>query len=1141
MARIFISYGRSTAPQARRVADGLRALDHDVWIDDQLLAHRSFADAIEEQLDASDAVVVLWSPDAARSEWVRAEASRGRAAGKLVQVMLERCALPMPFDQIHCAKLFDWEGDSEVSAWASVVASVDAVLNPSGFAWHTKAAAAPSHPAESRTERRQVTVLSCDLEDSGALSRRLDPEDMMQVIEVWQAACDDIIAHHGGAIVRTAGHGVLAYFGYPRADEEAAANAVRAGLALSEAIRGLDLPIGGPLRAQVGVATGLVVIGDLTSPGGRHETGVAGDTPNLALQLQRIAPPDGVVVSEATQRITEGLFVYREFGQPILPGYDAPAPAFQATATTDARTRSQARRQKSQTSLIGREAELAQIFEAWALAQEGEGQVVLVQGEAGIGKSRLIDAFRASLADGPVPSIWYCAPNYADSALHPVAEQLAHAAGFDDDDAPESRRAKLGALLERYGVTLAEHAAVLAELLGVPADPGRLVLTPDKRKAVTLDALIRIMEQAARDNPAVFVIEDLHWADPTTLEMLQHATQQAAQHPWLILATARPEFECGWSDHADVVQVQLSRLDAADAARICGELGAAVVLPGDMVKQIVARSDGVPLFVEEITKAVLESMAGASTASGVARVAIPNTLQDSLAARLDRLGSAKQVASLAAAIGRRFSYSLLAAVAPQEPPELREALRALTRAGLLERTGVPPSSNYLFKHALIRDAAYDSLLKKERQALHGRIAAALREQRTDAQRAEPALLAYHLTESGAIAEAIPVWVEAGQRAAAQAAHVEAVSHLQTALDLLRRLPDDPARAADELQILLGLAASLGASRGYSIPEIAVALADARAICARLGEAADLFAVLRGICSFSLNANDVPAAEAAAQSCTEIAERTGLPVHRIEAEHSHGFIRFMKGDLAAARVHLERAVRLYRENDGGALAFPSVTAPLPLCLGVLPLVLFGLGDLAAAEKASADLIGLLPTFGRNYDLVFALCWHATYDVIRRDYHRAADFATQAIAVTEENAYETFRACAMALKALAQGAQFNAAASVEQAAAPIAKLERLGVRNMRTFFLAEFAALQAAAGDVGAALATVDKAIAHALEFQDHYYLSPAHRRRSEILERCPGADPAEAATALAQAIAVAEAQGAAGFAAEARSRLGEPVA
>jgi class 3 adenylate cyclase/tetratricopeptide (TPR) repeat protein len=1141
MARIFISYGRSTAPQARRIADSLCDLNHDVWIDDQLLAHRSFADAIEEQLDAADAVVVLWSPDAARSEWVRAEASRGRTAGKLVQVMLERCVLPMPFDQIHCVKLFDWGGDPTAPAWSSVVASVDAVLHPPTAARRAPAAAAPSSPAERRTERRQVTALSCDLADSGALSRRLDPEDMLQVMEVWQSACDDVIAHHGGAIVRTAGHGVLAYFGYPRADEEEAANAVRAGLALSEAVRALDLPTGVAPRAQVGVATGLVVIGDLTSAGGGRETGVAGDTPNLALQLQGIAPPDGVVVSEATRRITEGLFVFSELGQQMLPGYDAPVPAFQATATTAVRTRSQARLRNSQTSLFGRETELGQIFEAWALAQEGEGQVVLVEGEAGIGKSRLIDAFRAGLAGTPVQSVWYCAPNYSDSALHPVAEQLARAAGFESDDAPESRRTKLGVLLDRYGVTRAEHSAVLAELLGVPGEPGRLVLTPDKRKAVTLDALIRIMEQAARKNPAVFVIEDLHWADPTTLEMLHHATRQAAEHPWLILATARPEFECGWSDHADVVHVQLSRLDAADAARICGELGAAAVLPDDMVKQIVARSDGVPLFIEEITKAVLESMAGAPTASGAARVAIPNTLQDSLAARLDRLGSAKQVASLAAAIGRRFSYSLLAAVAPQPATELREALRALTRSGLLERTGVPPSSNYLFKHALIRDAAYESLLKKERQALHGRIAAALREQRTDAQRAEPALLAYHLTESGAIAEAIPVWVEAGQRAAAQAAHVEAASHLQTALDLLRGLPADPARDGEELQILLGLAISLAASRGHSVPEVAVALAEARAICARLGDVADLFAVLRGICSYSITASDVAAAEAAAQSCTEIGERTGLPVHRIEADHAHGFVRYMKGDLAGARLHLERAVRTYRENDGSALVFPSVPTPLPLCLGILPLVLHGLGDRAAAEQASTELIALLPTLGRNFDLVFALCWHATYDVIRKNYPRAADFAAQAIAVTEENAYETFRACAMALKAFALGEQFNAGASVEQAAAPIAALERLGVRNMRTFFLAEFAALQAAAGDAASALATVDRAIAHALEFDDHYYLSPAHRRRGEILGGSPGSDPAEAAAAIAQAIAVAEAQGAAGFAAEARSRLIEAVA
>ena len=1146
MANLFISYARPTLTQARLITESLRAAGHKVWIDEDLLAHRSFVEAIEEHLDAADAAIVVWSPDAVRSSWVRSEASRARQAGKLVQVRLERCALPMPFDQIHYVDLSSWSGDPEAPVWRSVLASVAAVTGAHRPGPHFKPAdnAPPSAGGERHNERRQVTALFCDLMDSGSLAARLDPEDMMQVLDVYQAMRDDVIASHGGATAESTGHGAIAYFGYPHADEDEAANAVRARIALCDAAGRQDLPARVVLRTRVGVATGLVVIADLARGGGARQTGVVGETPNLAAQLASTAPPNGVVVSEATRRITDGLFTYRDLGPTVLQGYDAPTRAFEVLGATAVASRSQARAHGGRTSLFGRETELALMLQCWDLACEGEGQVVLVQGEAGIGKSQLVESFRRRLGDaGNVQTTWYCAPNYRDTALHPIVEQLARAADFERGEPVEARRRKLARLLDELSAASKASYGVWANLVDIhpEADDPVAALTPEKRKAVTLDTLLAMMDHLASDHPALFVVEDLHWADATTLELLDRATRQAADRRLLILTTARPEFEPRWSDHADVIHVQLGRLNKVDAGRICTALGADALLPAETLREIIARSDGIPLFVEEMTKSVLEAAESAPKADGLARLAIPNTLHDSLAARLDRLGSAKSVASLGATIGRRFGYELLTAVAPQPAAELRQALRELTRSGLVERSGVPPNSHYMFKHALIRDAAYESLLKRERETLHGRIARAIQERFPETLKAEPALVAYHLTEGGALAEAIPFWVEAGRRAAAQAAHVEAVSRLNNALDLIRRLPATDDHAELELQLLLGLAVSLSASQGYSIPQMVKVLADARAICDRLGNVADLFAVLRLICSFAITASDLAAAEEATRRCMEISEQTGLPLHQIEAAGAMSMNLAMKSDLPAARAHAERAISVYQENDGENLQYIAIPGKIVLCRSILPLILYAMGDNLAAERTAGEAHANLHTLGRTFDLAFATSWLATYNIIKKEYATALDFAEQSLQICEENNYDTYTAVALAAKAFALGRLGELTTALEMAARGIGELGRLGVNIMLSYHLTEFADLQAAAGEMAAALSTVDRAIAHALQFNDRFYLSKTYRVRAELLAQMPGADHMEVRAALREAVAAAQAQGATGFAAQARSLLADLAA
>jgi len=994
-------------------------------------------------------------------------------------------------------------------------------------------------PGLQHAERRQVTALFCDLVDSVPLTVSLDPEDMMHVIDVYLSACDDIVARHGGTITQYMGDGVLAYFGYPRADEEDAANAVRAALALRDAVGRFELHPGLTLQIRIGIATGLVVVNDMVGNGQRRHPGIVGETPNLAARLQAAARPDRILVARNTQRITRGLFNYRELRPFMLKGFTAAIEASEVIEAVAVGSRFLARAQGEATPLVGRDSELAEIRHRWAAARAGRGHVVLLHGEAGIGKSSMAEAARRHAGDTPhAQTAWYCGPNQRASALHPISQQLARAAGFERGDDAASRREKLGRLLTRCGVTEPGSLAVLADLLGLPSEPGALIeaMTPEKRKEVTLGTLLALLERSTSRLPALFVFEDAHWSDSASLELLDRAVGRAMQRPWLVIVTARPDYQPPWLGQDHVAHIKLRRLERGEAERICTNLGAEAVLSAATLRQIVARSDGIPLFVEEVTKSVLEAAAAApaSAPDGTAAVAIPESLKDSLVARLDRLGPARRVANLGAAIGRRFSYELLAAVAAQPEAALRRALRQLTLSGLVERSGLAPASSYLFKHALIRDAAYESLLKRERQELHGRIASALRDRFPQTSAAEPELLAYHLTEAGAIAEALPLWAEAGRRAASRAAHVEAVEHLQTARNLLQRLPPDGALLATELQLLIGLAVSLAASRGYSVPEVEEVLAQARAICDRLGNVAGLFAVLRGICALSIVACEFEAAEATARRCAEISEHTGLAEHRIESDCPLGYVLWAKGDLPEARRHLERAVKYYRAHDGARLPMITPQDPLIQSLGPLQLVLLAIGDEAAAERTAAELIAHARSLGGSFNLACALFWQALFFISRGDYAHALEPAEQALDLCDRYGYPTFGAFASLFRAYCIGDRGDLDRALDMAQAGIAELDRLGILHGRSLQLGEVARLQAATGDLSSALSTIDTAIEAVRRCGELYFLSPLLRRRAEFLARCPGADPAIVSAALREAREVAEAQGATGFARKAEA-------
>ncbi|CAN7707041.1 AAA family ATPase [Mesorhizobium sp. LjNodule214] len=688
--------------------------------------------------------------------------------------------------------------------------------------------AAQIRTQELGAERRQLTVMFVDLVGSTALASRLDPEDLREIIGAYHRCVADTVAHFGGFVAKYMGDGVLVYFGYPQAHENAAEQAVRAGLALVDAVRRLQEPE--PLRVRIGVGTGQVVVGDLITAGEGQERGVVGETPNLAARLQALAEPDAVVIGPQTRQLVGGLFEYRDLGAVEVKGFPEPIHPYQVVRESAVESRFEALHGTTPTPLVGREEELDLLQRHWHRAKSGEGRVVLLSGEPGIGKSRLTVTLQERIQNEPHTRLrYFCSPHHQDSALHPTIAQLERAAGLERDDPPEAKLDKLAAL---FAPVSPEDVALLAELLSLPTE-GRfppLQLTPQRKKEKTFDALLRRLEDLARQGPVLMLFEDVHWIDPSSRELLDLVIERVPRLPVLLLLTFRPEFQPPWTGQAHVTVLVLNRLDRREGAALVQRVVGTEELPSDVVAEIIERTDGVPLFVEELTKAVLE---GGNTRTVLSRAAatalnVPATLHASLMARLDRLGSTvKEVAQVGAVLGREFSYELLAAVAQRNTADLNGALDQLVGAGLVFCRGTRPLATYLFKHALVQDAAYGTLLRAKRQELHKRVADVLEEKWTEITEAQPELLARHLQEAGDWAGALDHWQKAGRAAVERAATREAVSHFASAIDCSRRLGDVSGGAERMTRLHLAMANALMQAEGYRSERLGKTLDDAR--------------------------------------------------------------------------------------------------------------------------------------------------------------------------------------------------------------------------------------------------------------------------------------------------------------------------
>jgi class 3 adenylate cyclase/predicted ATPase len=991
-------------------------------------------------------------------------------------------------------------------------------------------------------ERRQVTVMFSDLVGSTALSGRIDPEDLREVISAYQKCVAETVQRFGGFVAKYMGDGVLVYFGYPQAHEDDAEGAVRAGLELVAAVGALKTHA--PLETRVGIATGLVVVGDLIGSGEAQERGIVGETPNLAARLQSNAEPNSVVIAESTRKLVGSLFELEDLGAQNLKGIVGPVRAWVALRPSSVESRFEALHAGGLTELVGHKEELELLLRRWSKAKTGEGQVVLLSGEPGIGKSRLTAALLERLATEPHTRLrYFCSPQRTDSALYPIISQMERAAGFARGDTAETKLDKLDAVLSQT-VTPIQDAALFAEILSLPND-GRypaLALDPQQRRQKTLEALTAQVDALSRQKPVLMILEDAHWADPTSIEAFSRAVDWTRTFGVLLIVTYRPEFEPPWTGRPNVTVLTLNRLGEREIAAMIDDVTGNKRLPESVKHDIIERTDGIPLFVEEITKAVLEAESEGVTERAVAAipspsVAVPASLHASLMARLDRLGSAKDVAQIGAVIGREFSHALLAAVACRPETELQSALDRVIEASLLFGQGVPPHATYMFKHALVQDAAYGTLLREPRRALHARIAETIESQFDEIAENQPELLAHHFGEAGLAGPACDYRMRAGDRAVSRSGYKEAVAHFSVGLKSVEALPQSADRMRRQLDFLVKLGPALMVARGYGSAEVEDACQRAAEIGETLDDRAAVYKAKWGLWVNARGRFKTALARDRANELLMLAQHSGDGDQLLEAYHCRWSTALLRGDVAATLDNSGIGVETYDTASHGHLgqAFgghdPGVCAHA--CRAI---ALQQSGDREQAQKSGAAGIALAEALDHPHSLGHAfnnlgICLQLVGD---RDATLAA--ARGAVALAQKFGLLPWRAGGLLLTgwATAVGAGIADAARLIDAEIDNAT----ATAPFSQYFLGLAGEVLLAAGRPADGLAHLDRAIARIAEPGVGFYLPEIHRLRGECLLSLSRRNKAKARQAFMAARDVARLQGATLFELRAKTRLVE---
>ncbi|MSQ47214.1 MAG: adenylate/guanylate cyclase domain-containing protein [Deltaproteobacteria bacterium] len=936
-------------------------------------------------------------------------------------------------------------------------------------------------------ERRHLTVMFCDLVSVAPLAGKLDPEELREIIHAYQEACTAVVRRFDGYVARYAGESLLLYFGYPRAHEDDAHRAVRTALEILTALPHLQARIQHTVAStldlsphvRIGIHTGLVVVGEMGTRDYR-ESVVLGETPNIAARLRDLAPLDGIVIGAPTYQLVEGLFTCHDQGDLSLKGVSAPIHAYRVEQETEAQSRFEVALTTGLSPFVGRERELDTILSCWERVQTGNGQIVLICGEAGIGKSRLVQSFRERLADEDYIYIkGRCSPYAQNSAFHPVIGLLQQGLQFSRADDTQTKLHKLEHVLERAKFPLEKTVPLFASLLSIPLsdayDPSPL--SPLQRRQQLLQVLLTWLLSLAKRKPIVLVGEDLHWMDPSSLELLALFLKHIAQARILLILTFRPEFQPSWDSLPYQAELTLHRLPQPDVRTMLERLTEGTPLPTEIVEQLVNKTDGVPLFVEELTKMVLES--GLLKKEGhryiltqpLPPLAIPVTLHDSLLARLDRLATAKETAQRGAVLGREFTYELIAAVSPPTA-SIRRDLALLVEAELLYQRGTPPKERYVFKHVLVQEAAYQSLLKSTRQHYHQHIAQVLEARFPDLRESQPELLAHHYTEALLPARALPYWQQAGRIAVERSAHMEACRHFTQGITLLTSLPDSPDRARQELSLQIALGGPLIASKGYGAPEVERVYARAQALCQQLGDSPRLLQVLLGLEAFYFIRAELRTAQQLAERCWTLVEHQQDPVRRLPVHWALGQVLFHRGQFAPALAQVEHGLTLYSSDlhqpralqDSGVMCF-AYAALTRLCLGYSD----------RAWQTTQQMLTLARTLGHRFSLAFALNMAATVSLLRQDWDRATALGLEAVELCREQGFPVWLAYARILVGWLSVRQGHGEEYLTQMLQGVSAWQATGAEATRSFLLSLVAGAYGRSGQPARGLQILDDAI------------------------------------------------------------------
>jgi class 3 adenylate cyclase/predicted ATPase len=1004
-------------------------------------------------------------------------------------------------------------------------------------------------PAQSSdAERRPLTVMFCDLADSTALSARLDPEDLQDVIRTYQETCTRLVREYGGYVAKYMGDGILIYFGYPKSLERNAERAVRSGLGIVEAMAGLNRTLrrdkGIEIAVRIGIATGMVMVGEMVGDGMAQERTVIGEAPNMAARLQSLAGRNGIILGSLTKELSGDVFAYEDTGAHELKGIAGLVRTWRVIGLRGDAAQDLGERETDGAAdvpeLIGRDEETGLLRRAWqSTKDEGRGQVVTISGEAGIGKSVLIDGLKAEVrAEGLPRMTMRCSPYHTGSALYPVIEHFKRLAGWLPEDSADARLAKLEAALGGYSQPLAETMPLLASLLSLPLPEERyppLTMAPQQQKQQTQDAIIAMTLEAAERQPLLQLWEDLHWADPSTLELLGLLIEQAPTASLLMVLTARPEFVPPWPARSHITPITLNRLERPHAEALVARIAGMKPLPGEVVDHIVTKTDGVPLYVEELTKTILASDilrdAGDrfELTGPLSSLSIPDTLQESLMARLDRLPQVRELAQLGSVLGREFAYEMISGLSTLGDTLLQEGLSQLVQTELLYQRGRPPRARYVFKHALVQDAAYGSLLRRARQQAHRQVAELLETRFLETVETHPELLAYHLSEAGNAERAVEYFHKAGERALRACANQEAIAHLTKGLEIVGALPEDSKRDRLELNLLMTKGPALIAIKGYAAPDVEPAYRRAMELCEALGEVEMQFSVLLGLSVIHVVASNHLMARGLAEEAAELARTHPVPGFDLAAQRSLGLALAFLGDFEASRSCLERVSNSYDYTVHGTFAFQRGGSDFGVgALSYSFWVHFPLGLPDQARQRCAEGIALARKLKHPISEALASWCSGMNHLMRGEPEAALEEVAAMARIAEERGFAQYLAWATTLRGevlLRQGAINEAIVEIRKG---IDANNAIGAKLLFPMWCASLADAYRQNGQAEEGITVIAEAFDHVVKKEERYAEAELYRVKGELLLVGVAANAPEAEACFHKAIDIARAQKAKGW-------------